>query len=472
MAKLLSTTSAVATNASGHEAESPEAPVTPLDALRGYTRLVQGLIDQTTELLNSSPDDRRYQLPEEEQSRRLVSLKASLKRQSAKAADIKRQVEVLRKVNLDYHWKPVTVWYGQRLNAAVTLFRGKVPEIRLHLTETAKHISAAPETTEQIRVVEQSVNALATCLEGKELIHRGGSKGADRPLEDKVKETIDNAVKHVIDVKMEMVDRLELTYQVSSSSKRPDQAAKVAATVELKNEPDAGGWQGAAALRMRGAEMAAFIQDHPKLFSAAAAWFKTISAKPKSNAANAGPAFVRLNDAWATILKRWRGDGDTFHSLDAATARQIVLLGALTFDCDFDGTAVGLTTMPYEVAGKLDGRGYVWAAISPSGAHPAPAMKLLRTAWDLIKIGATRAAVREPMALTSDHETVLKCLARFPMKRMKVSDVVEKNGKMKNKETVGRLLRELKAGGLVERDLGRNKGYALSTNGRIRALTL
>lgn len=69
--------------------------------------------------------------------------------------------------------------------------------------------------------------------------------------------------------------------------------------------------------------------------------------------------------------------------------------------------------------------------------------------------------------LTADHESILAVLAKTPTKCRTVIDI-SSCGLIRNRETVGRLLRELAAFGLVHRPYGRRKGYALTEAGRKR----
>lgn len=68
-------------------------------------------------------------------------------------------------------------------------------------------------------------------------------------------------------------------------------------------------------------------------------------------------------------------------------------------------------------------------------------------------------------ALTPDHESILAVLGKTPMKCQLVVDV-SGAGSIRNRETVGRLLRELSDFGLVDRPHGQRKGYALTDLGR------
>ena len=75
---------------------------------------------------------------------------------------------------------------------------------------------------------------------------------------------------------------------------------------------------------------------------------------------------------------------------------------------------------------------------------------------------------RTTPALTKDHEMMLAFLAKTPNRRQLVIEVAA-NGRIRNRETVGWLLRELEDIGLVERKYGKKKGYALTTAGLERA---
>lgn len=71
----------------------------------------------------------------------------------------------------------------------------------------------------------------------------------------------------------------------------------------------------------------------------------------------------------------------------------------------------------------------------------------------------------EVPALTKDHWLILAELARTPQSCRTVIDVAG-SGPIRNRETVGRLLRELAEYGLVHRPHGKRKGYALTDAGR------
>jgi DNA-binding IscR family transcriptional regulator len=67
-------------------------------------------------------------------------------------------------------------------------------------------------------------------------------------------------------------------------------------------------------------------------------------------------------------------------------------------------------------------------------------------------------------ALTPDHEAILRAMGTRPTKCWIVSELL--GSPSRNRETVGRLLRELKDMGLVHRPHGVKKGYALTEAGR------
>ncbi len=73
--------------------------------------------------------------------------------------------------------------------------------------------------------------------------------------------------------------------------------------------------------------------------------------------------------------------------------------------------------------------------------------------------------------LTPDHEIVLKALARTPHRCVQVSRLAAV-GPIRNRETVGTLLKEMECMALVHRPFGIRKGYALTKRGvaRVRLL--
>lgn len=69
------------------------------------------------------------------------------------------------------------------------------------------------------------------------------------------------------------------------------------------------------------------------------------------------------------------------------------------------------------------------------------------------------------VSLTADHETILAYLQKCSPRCKKVQDVCAAST-IKNRETVGKLLRDLLGMGLVCRPHGVKKGYCLTENGR------
>jgi hypothetical protein len=74
----------------------------------------------------------------------------------------------------------------------------------------------------------------------------------------------------------------------------------------------------------------------------------------------------------------------------------------------------------------------------------------------------------EPMPLTADHETILRELSR-QSGSCKTVVALAGAGPIRNRETVGRLMRELMDAGYVALPHGKRKGYALTEPGRERA---
>jgi hypothetical protein len=72
------------------------------------------------------------------------------------------------------------------------------------------------------------------------------------------------------------------------------------------------------------------------------------------------------------------------------------------------------------------------------------------------------------VALTADHDAILAVLGKTPSKCLTVIDV-SSAGTIRNRETVGLLLRQLAKIGLVHRPFGTKKGYALTDAGRMRS---
>ncbi len=80
---------------------------------------------------------------------------------------------------------------------------------------------------------------------------------------------------------------------------------------------------------------------------------------------------------------------------------------------------------------------------------------------------AKPASLPAGVALTTDHESILAVLGKTPTKCKTVIDVASA-GTIRNRETVGRLLRELAGFGMVNQPHGKRKGYALTDGGRKR----
>jgi hypothetical protein len=84
--------------------------------------------------------------------------------------------------------------------------------------------------------------------------------------------------------------------------------------------------------------------------------------------------------------------------------------------------------------------------------------------------GAHAAPVDTGPVLAADHESILAVLGKNAKKCMNVLEV-SSAGKIRNRETVGNLLKALAAMGLVHRPYGKRKGYALTDAGRQRVNT-
>lgn len=91
---------------------------------------------------------------------------------------------------------------------------------------------------------------------------------------------------------------------------------------------------------------------------------------------------------------------------------------------------------------------------------------------DLPSNDAKSNSVHAPLVvLTEDHETVLKTLARTPHRCMQVAKLAA-IGPIRNRETVGTLLKDMACVGFVDRPFGPRKGYAITKRGldRVRVL--
>jgi hypothetical protein len=131
-------------------------------------------------------------------------------------------------------------------------------------------------------------------------------------------------------------------------------------------------------------------------------------------------------------------------------------IGALAIPAHVAGWATGLAESLRADADALEPRPPAVAA-GVAGPHPVaaagePPTRTLPTV----------------AALTHDHETILRFLSRAPFSCKLVHEVTSA-GPIRNRETAGRLLRELDAMGLVHRPHGARKGYTLTDAGRARA---
>ena len=84
-----------------------------------------------------------------------------------------------------------------------------------------------------------------------------------------------------------------------------------------------------------------------------------------------------------------------------------------------------------------------------------------------LSIGAAAPIAAPVVALTPDHERVLSVLAKTPTKTLTITRVAA-IGPIRNRETVGRLLKALATMGLVDLPHGPRKGYALTSSGLAR----
>lgn len=88
-----------------------------------------------------------------------------------------------------------------------------------------------------------------------------------------------------------------------------------------------------------------------------------------------------------------------------------------------------------------------------------------------VATSATQVGGQPLVVLTEDHEAVLKTLARTPYRCMQIAQLAAV-GPIRNRETVGTLLKEMARFGLVHRPFGRRRGYALTGPGMDRARLL
>jgi hypothetical protein len=128
----------------------------------------------------------------------------------------------------------------------------------------------------------------------------------------------------------------------------------------------------------------------------------------------------------------------------------------------------------YEVAASLRMKDPSLPVLPSVASDPLAGLDALR-AWcsdaevhdGVVRPSPDGQADGEDHALTKDHETILAELARTPQSCRTVIDV-SGCGPIRNRETVGRLLRELSEYRLVERPHGPRKGYALTAAGKAR----
>jgi hypothetical protein len=82
-----------------------------------------------------------------------------------------------------------------------------------------------------------------------------------------------------------------------------------------------------------------------------------------------------------------------------------------------------------------------------------------------INAGIKSQPVGDVQSLTADHEAILAVLVKVPTRCRTVIEVAS-NGTIRNRETVGLLLKQLATFGLVHRPHGKRKGYVLTGAGR------
>lgn len=187
---------------------------------------------------------------------------------------------------------------------------------------------------------------------------------------------------------------------------------------------------------------------------------------------NAQPLVSTLRQLLFSIL--YNADGTWVSEIPSSTVAQIRTIGdELTLDRmaweRSEGGRTRNSTVSLPMQERIDRLERAAAAVDTHAIDRAAQHAAEKTAR-LFGGGDDRGHAKRPalpvgIALTADHESILAVLGKTPTKCMVVIGVASA-GTIRDRETVGRLLRELSGFGLVNRPHGNRKGYALTAAGR------
>lgn len=239
-----------------------------------------------------------------------------------------------------------------------------------------------------------------------------------------------------------------------------------------------------------GHQMSCLIRGRPKVFNNAARWFqnwKTTKEKTNEDDSDPTPPHPQEGDkfflthwimkAWHDVLRRFaqRKEADRWYDFCDHDACRIGLLAALTFDPDFDGTVLQLGPLPYRSEEPLDGRAFVWSAISSS----AVCMEASRRATQRLERVLSASLAGSDSKENDDHASSPRT-SEFPLKdehltilaelvskaRLVIATELESTSGMPKYRQLLRLLCELERGGYVERPSGSRSGWRATERGK------
>jgi hypothetical protein len=97
-----------------------------------------------------------------------------------------------------------------------------------------------------------------------------------------------------------------------------------------------------------------------------------------------GPVCRRMFNGWDAALYRFSTRfSDRFYDFGIEDARRVMILGALTFNRDFDGACLGLGwgwDPPADASAKFEGRAWAWSKISGGFGHEESLLQYMEKA--------------------------------------------------------------------------------------------
>jgi len=200
----------------------------PIDTLHEYVGLINRIWEEIDNIQNATAEARKFRCSAVELDNRGNALRKVLVSRAKPKAEIKRQVELLRKVDDVEHWMPAGPCYGKWVRSVIDRSRPMIREGRALIIATAKKIGAAEETVGELNDVEQRISGLYECLDSDEFLGRGG-RGVDRDEDvvSKIREAIEGKNKQLAKAVDRMQDRLEPTFMASIEADHGASASKV-----------------------------------------------------------------------------------------------------------------------------------------------------------------------------------------------------------------------------------------------------